>query len=221
MDRHSSRQRFATLSDFVKNRLHEMAEKYPSEWHNPKYRWGHTLRVAQYGQQIAKDEGADVELVVSACLLHDVAHFDPMENHREHGRIGAALSRPLLEKLGYSPEEIDNICYAIASHVDGKSDFEHPYTLEAQCVTDADNIDRFGAYRILQWCAPEMDDFGVLAEKLRKRLKQLKKYRDADQIMETYTGDRLFKEQVARQMAFFEALLEEFALTQMPKIGHP
>ncbi|MBC8333587.1 MAG: HD domain-containing protein [Anaerolineae bacterium] len=218
MQSHPSQLRFAKIAEFVQERLNNMEQNNPSEWHNPKYRWNHTLRVAQYGKQIAEEEGADVELVITACLLHDVAHFDPMENHREHGRIGATLSRPLLEKLGYNPEEIDNICYAIASHVDGKSDFEHPHTLEAQCLTDADNIDRFGAYRILQWCAPEMGDFGVLAEKLRKRIKQLKKYREADQIMETYTGDRLFKEQVERQIEFFEALIQEYALTQLPKV---
>ena len=218
MQPHSSQQRFTTIAEFVQERLNQMEQNNPSEWHNPKYRWNHTLRVAQYGKQIAEEEGADVEVVITACLLHDVAHFDPMENHREHGRIAATLSRPLLEELGYNPEEIDNICYAIASHVDGKSDFEHPHTLEAQCLTDADNIDRFGAYRILQWCAPEMGDFGVLAEKLRKRIKQLKKYREADQIMETYTGDRLFKQQVERQIGFFKTLIEEYTLTQLPKV---
>lgn len=214
----SSQLRFAKIAEFVQRQLNNMNQNHPSEWHNPKYRWNHTLRVAQYGKQIAEEEGADTELVITACLLHDVAHFNPMENHREHGRIGATLSRPLLTELGYHSGEIDNICYAIASHVDGKSDFEYPHTIEAQCVTDADNIDRFGAYRILQWCVPEMDDFSALAEKLRKRIKQLEKYRQADQIMETYAGDRLFKEQVERQIEFFEALMVEYALTQLPKI---
>ncbi len=41
-----------------------------------EYRWKHTLRVAQFGKVIAETEGVDEELVVAACLLHDVAWFD-------------------------------------------------------------------------------------------------------------------------------------------------
>jgi HD superfamily phosphodiesterase len=41
-----------------------------------EYRWKHTLRVAQFGKVIAENEGAEVELVLAACLLHDMAWFD-------------------------------------------------------------------------------------------------------------------------------------------------
>jgi HD superfamily phosphodiesterase len=55
--------------------------------------------VAHYGQQIAQAERADIDVVVAACLLHDVAHFDPLEDYKDHGRAGARLSRHLLEEL--------------------------------------------------------------------------------------------------------------------------
>ncbi len=68
------------------------------------YRWQHTLRVAQFGKVIAESEGADVELVVAACLLHDIAWFDVRgEKSQEHGIIGGEISRPFLLELGYSP----------------------------------------------------------------------------------------------------------------------
>ena len=146
--------------------LNAMAEKHPDARHDPIYRWEHTLRVAQYGKLLAEAEDAQVEIVVAACLLHDIAHFEAEDNYRDHGRRGAALARPILTRVGYTPEQIESICFAIAAHVDGDAGFDHPDTLEANCASDADNIDRFGAYRILQWTAPEMADLAKLAAKL-------------------------------------------------------
>jgi len=64
-----------------------MAVKYPSERHNPVYRWEHTQRVAYYGKLLAEAEGADVEIVTAACLFHDVAHFECDDNYKSHGHI--------------------------------------------------------------------------------------------------------------------------------------
>ena len=127
------------------------------------------------------------------------------------------MSRPLLEELGYSEEQIGNICYAIAVHVDDKADFEHPHTLEADIVSDADNIDRFGAYRILQWCVPEMGDFPALAENLGKRVVHLEGYRQANPLA-TEAGRALFAQQLDRQIAFFKDLVAEYELSKLPQI---
>lgn len=213
----NSQERLEKIAEFVRNHLAEMARQHPSPEHDPVYRWDHTLRVARYGQQIAQAEGADVEVVVAACLLHDLAHFDPMENYKDHGRAGAEMSRQLLAELGYADDRVDSICYAIAVHVDGEADFDHPRTLEADIVSDADNIDRFGAYRILQWCLPEMDDFPALAENLRQRVPHLEGYL-RDNPLETEAGKVLFDQQLKRQIAFFNALLAEYELTAMTEI---
>jgi uncharacterized protein len=213
------------ISKFVKDHLGEMARhpstalrsKHPSPQNDPVYRWDHTLRVAQYGEQLAKAEGADIEEVVAACLLHDVAHFEPLTNYKDHGREGARMSRALLVELGYSEEQVGNICYAIAAHVDDKADFEHEHTLEAEIVSDADNIDRFGAYRILQWCVPEMDDFPALAEKLSKRAVHLEGYLQ-DNPLATEAGRALFAKQLKRQIAFFKDLVAEYELSKLPQI---
>ena len=122
--------------------------------------------------------------------------------------------------MDYTIKQIDNICYSIAVHVDGEADFEHPTTLEASCVTDADNIDRFSAYRILQWCVPEMEQFPKLNEKLTKRVETLKEYRSRAMILETVTGDRLFKQQLDRQIDFFEALIKDYRITTLPNFEH-
>ena len=178
------------------------------------YRWKHTLRVAQFGKVIAENEAADVELVVAACLLHDIAWFDTdAENNREHGRIGAEKAQPFLESLGYNRKQIKNICYSIASHVDE----DNPNTLEAKVVSDADNVDRFGPYRILQWCFSDINDYEKLANKLNERIQRLEQYRE-DNPLSTPTGPQLFAEQLNLQLRFFCEFIGEKKLSVMPQI---
>ncbi len=178
------------------------------------YRWQHTLRVAQFGKVIAENETADVELVLAACLLHDIAWFDTgAENTREHGRLGAEKAQPFLETMGYNTTKIKNICYSIASHVDE----DNPNTLEARIVSDADNVDRYGPYRILQWCFSDIDDYEKLATKLSERIHRLEQYRDKNPLF-TSTGQQLFAEQLNLQLRFFSEFVGEKKLSVMPQI---
>jgi len=178
------------------------------------YRWQHTLRVAQFGKVIAENEAADVELVVAASLLHDIAWFDTdAENSREHGRIGAEKAQFVLENLGYSRKQIKNICYSIASHVDE----DNPDTPEAKVVSDADNVDRFGPYRILQWCFSDINDYIILATKLNERIQRLEQYREENPLY-TPTGQQLFAEQLNLQLRFFSEFVGEQKLSVMPQI---
>lgn len=178
------------------------------------YRWQHTLRVTQFGKVIAENEEADVELIVAACLLHDIAWFDTnAENSREHGRIGAEKARPFLEDLGYTQKHVKNICYSIASHVDE----DEPVTLEAKIVSDADDVDRYGPYRILQWCFSDINDYERLADKLSERIQRLEQYREENPLF-TSTGQQLFAEQINLQLRFFCEFVGEKKLSVMPQI---
>jgi uncharacterized protein len=170
--------------------------------------------VAQFGKVIAENEGVDVESVVAACLLHDLAWFDTgAENNRDHGRVGAEKALPLLESLCYSPRRIKNICYSIASHVDE----DNPNTLEAKIVSDADNVDRFGPYRILQWCFSDIQNYEKLAGKLSERMQRLEKYREENPLY-TSTGQQLFAEQLNLQLRFFSEFVGEKKLSVIPQI---
>ena len=111
----------------------------------------HTFRVAWVGREIAQREGFDEEEMVLACLLHDVSYcreFETREAWLDHGRASARIARPFLEGLGLGREAVEEICYGIAIHVDGRADFPGEKTAFALTVGDADNIDRFGAFRI-------------------------------------------------------------------------
>ncbi len=178
------------------------------------YRWHHTLRVAQFGKVIAENEEVDLELVSAACLLHDVGWFDTTaESSREHGRIGAHISRAFLATLGYDSERIENICYSIAAHVDE----DNPTTLEAKILSDADNVDRFGPYRILQWCFSDINDYEKLTAKLSDRIRRLEHYREETPLFTT-TGQQLFAEQLNLQHRFFCEFVGEKSLTVMPQL---
>ena len=207
-------QRLQRIAQYVQGHLQEMAQQNPDPRHDAAYRWLHTLRVASYGRQMAEAEHANLEIVVAACLLHDVAHFEAETDYKDHGRLGGRLSQPLLEELGYAPADIDNICYSIAVHVDGDAGYAHAATLESEIVSDADNIDRFGAFRVIQWCVDEMHAYEQLIEKLQKRVQRLKEYRQKNPL-ETPTGQQLFARQLDLQIGFFEALIQESTRTHL------
>jgi len=215
--------RLQKISEFVQtylkksygNRSEEDRVNLDRYLSNAEYRWKHTLRVAQFGKVIAENEAADdVEIILAACLLHDVAWFDTNANNsREHGRLGAEKAHHLLESLGYNQEQIKNICYAVAAHVDE----DHPDTLEAKILSDADNVDRFGPYRILQWCFADIEDYDRLAAKLNERIHRLEHYRKENPLF-TPTGQQLFSEQLNLQIRFFSEFVGENELSVMPRI---
>ena len=125
-------------------------QQHPTE---AAYRLEHSYRVANIAKAIAEAEGFDVTNAVIAGLLHDIAYCEEMVTHEDrmnHGRRSAAISRPFLESLGLSADAVNEICYGIAIHVDDEADFQWERTAFCETVGDADNIDRFDAYRIYE-----------------------------------------------------------------------
>lgn len=91
-----------------------------------QYRLEHSYRVANIGLEIAEKEGLDETAMVIACLLHDISYCETFgeEGWIEHGRRAAKIARPFLADLGLPEEQINEICYGIAIHVDDKADFD-------------------------------------------------------------------------------------------------
>ncbi|MBQ4426056.1 MAG: HD domain-containing protein [Lachnospiraceae bacterium] len=173
------------------------------------YRIEHTYRVANIGREIARQEGFDETEMVIACLLHDISYCEDFGENgwKEHGRRAAQIARPFLRELGMAKERVQDICYGIAIHVDDEADFEGERTPFALSVGDADNIDRFDAYRIHEILAG--DDFleKSLEEKqeyVDKRLARLRALMDVPQ--GTKTAENLWKERLSFYILFFEKL---------------
>ena len=102
----------------------------------------HTLRVYKTAARIAEAEGADVETVQLAALLHDV---DDRKLSPET-YANKDIARAFLKENGVSAPTIETICKIIAevSFSEGVT----PDTLESQCVQDADRLDALGAVGI-------------------------------------------------------------------------
>lgn len=147
------------IIDQIKRFIQDSFDKctyYDDKIADKNYRIEHMYRVAGIGREIARQEGLDEEKMTIGCLLHDIGYSltYPPEEHINHGRYGAKIARSFLLELGMEPNDVEEICYGIAIHVDDKADFDGPRTILAETIGEADNIDRFGAYRIyetLRW----------------------------------------------------------------------
>lgn len=179
-----------------------------------QYRYDHTMRVTKIGLEIAKQEGLDRLIVGLGCILHDCAKLEEVANI-DHGRLSANVARPFLETLDLTTKQVDDICYAIAIHVDGVAGYEYPNFLEAEVVSDADNIDRFGIYRIYQelsWKKIETLSIQDQIAYVQKRISGLNRLLKEHKLA-TPTSNRLFSNNLNAQISFFEALLKELNTT--------
>ncbi len=181
------------------------------------YRIEHTCRVANIGRQIAASEGFDETEMVLACLLHDISYCEDFgeEGWIEHGRRAAAIARPFLRELGMAEDRINDICYGIAIHVDDKADFDGERTPFALSVGDADNIDRFDAYRIHETLYHDSSLEKPLEEKreyVEKRLGRLRELMDMP--LGTKTAEELWKSRLAFYIDFYEKLAAQIACSK-------
>ena len=198
---------------FLKDELSKMIELFPEEKRAIEYRYEHSLRVASIALDIAKKEGLDENRCYIGALLHDLGYSVPYDNPKEyvnHGRIGAKLARPFLESLGYSEEEVNEICYGIAIHVDDKADFEGKRTALAVTIGDADNIDRFDTFRIydrLTWVDYKNLSLEKQKEHVDTALKSLNQYLDYE--CATRTATLMWKEKISFQLEFYNRLKKQ------------
>lgn len=178
-----------------------------------EYRLQHSYRVAHVAREIARREGMDEEGLVIGGLLHDVGYSLPFESEEswgEHGRMSARLARPFLEQLSLEPQRVREICYGIAIHVDGKADFPGEKTAFALSIGDADDVDRFDAYRIYD--AMEYADFRNLnIEDKKKWLRERLDWNNwrLTQKSGTETARQMIADRLLYQRQYYEKVLEQ------------
>ena len=179
------------------------------------YRLEHSYRVANIAREIARKEGLPQEELTIAGLLHDISYCDAFrseEDWMDHGRKSARMVRDFLEKAGFSREMTEEICYGIAIHVDGEADFAGERTAFAQTVGDADNIDRFDAYRIYEKLQYQGFSERSLEEKKKlvsETLERLKKYQQEE--FGTRTATEMWRGRIAFWAEFYRKLWDQLA----------
>jgi uncharacterized protein len=105
--------------------------------------WWHVYRVWQNAVRIARAEGADLEVVQLAALLHDIADW---KFHDGDETAGPRAARAWLVELHVEPPTIEKVCGIISRlSFKGAGVAAEPMCLEGQAVQDADRLDAIGA----------------------------------------------------------------------------
>lgn len=105
----------------------------------------HVMRVYRMAERIAREEGADLEIVHAAALLHDAAGSAPGSEERlSHHLRSADFAGVVLSVEGWPEERIAAVQHCIRAHR-FRNDGEAPQSIEARVIFDADKLDVLGA----------------------------------------------------------------------------
>ena len=206
--------RICKTEKFLREKLAE-SRYFMKKPESGAYRLEHSIRVSRIAGEIARAEGMDEETAIIAGLLHDVSYcldFDDDDDWKNHGRNSARIARPFLETLGMDEKTVNDILYGIAIHVDDEADFEWERTPFALTVGDADNIDRFDAYRLYETLENAGYSKLSFAEKrahTAKTLERLEKF--AEMKFATPAATSLWQERIGFYRDFYLRLRGQLA----------
>ena len=122
---------------------------------DPVHGFDHILRVYQMVEKLALSEGADLEIVRAAALLHDAegSQTSGGESGRlNHHQASAEFARQVLAVEGWPEERIVAVQHCIRAHR-FRDNSESPQTLEAKILFDADKLDVIGAIGVARTIA--------------------------------------------------------------------
>ncbi len=117
---------------------------------DPIHDFDHVLRVLALARRIGQAEGADLAIVETAVLLHDIHRLDEDQGqhsgeYADHALLAAEGARRILAQTDppADPAFIEAVAHAIAAHRFRNA--IEPATIEAKVVFDADKLDAIGA----------------------------------------------------------------------------
>ena len=171
----------------------------------------HTLRVYHMATRLAEEEGADLQTVQLAALLHDVDDRKLSPETCE-GKLRAVN---FLKENGVENGKIQEIV-DIISRISFSAQLAPPASIEGQCVRDADRLDALGAIGIARTFAyggsrgrrmhdPEGLDQNASIQHFYDKLLRLK-----DDML-TPTGRRLAEERDRYMRQFLEQFYAEWS----------
>jgi uncharacterized protein len=120
-------------------------ELYPAT--DPSHDILHIRRVVKTALSLAKEEGANINVVMPAAYFHDFVNVpkdDPLR--KQASTLSGAAAVEYLASEGYPAEYLEDVRHAIAAH--SFSAGIAPETVEAKVVQDADRLDALGAVGI-------------------------------------------------------------------------
>lgn len=108
----------------------------------------HVYRVLYSALDIAEHEkDVDYDILISACLLHDIAREEQNKNPELcHAQVGAEKAYKFLVENNFETGFAEKVKHCISSHRFRKNN--EPESLEAKILFDADKIDAAGTLGI-------------------------------------------------------------------------
>jgi uncharacterized protein len=126
---------------------------YPAT--DPVHGFDHILRVYRMAERLAIEEGADLDIVHAAALLHDAQGSQTEggeEGRQDHHHASSEFAQQILEDEGWSPEKIAAVQHCIRAHR-FRDNTEEPQSIEAKILFDADKLDVIGAVGVARTIA--------------------------------------------------------------------
>jgi uncharacterized protein len=164
----------------------------------------HAERVRQIAEDIGQREGADLDILRVAALLHDIGV--PV-NKARHYEIGALMARGILSQFGFTEDEIEPIVHAIEAH--SRYGGPDPQTLEGRILQDTDAVEYVGAIGLARAIARglesgaysgDLNELPPLIDGLIERV---------EGTLHTERGRALVRDRIAYLRAFQERLKAE------------
>ena len=122
--------------------LEKAREWYPSV--DAVHGFDHIERVYRLCEKIGPPEGADMQILLTAALLHDATDSHPGgEGRKNHHLRSAEFAETVLLKDNWDSCRIQAVQHCIRAHRFRKG--ETPKTTEAKVLFDADKLDVIGA----------------------------------------------------------------------------
>ena len=101
----------------------------------------HIVRVVHHAVELAKQYGADVEIVELGALLHDVSMPSEYGDRGEHHVYSAEMAEKLLTQLNYPKDKMNRVIKCVFNHP-GRN-WRLRETIEETCIADADALAHF------------------------------------------------------------------------------
>lgn len=188
---------------------------------DPAHDWAHIGRVVKTARRLAEGLAVNLNCVLAGVYCHDLVNLPKDHPDRKNAStLAAKEAKPLLEKAGFTPEEIAITEKAIIEHSFSKG--LKPSCLEAAIVQDADRLDALGAIGILRCAAVNTqmkshfyDPFDPLAESRELNDKDFMldhyyvKLFKLPELMNTERARKLGEERVAYMKTFIQEFMTE------------
>jgi uncharacterized protein len=121
----------------------------------------HVYRVLYYSLDIAESYQVDLDVIITAALLHDIGREAQFKDPRlDHAIVGSEIAYKYMQEIGWNEGKANHIRNCISTHRYRKN--HEPESMEAKILFDADKLDATGTAGIARTIAYK----GIVAEPL-------------------------------------------------------